>query len=373
MLEQGHNHLLIIASLAVALMAGFTGLSLTRGASGITLSQRKLVVSMSAVVLGSGIWSMHFVAMLGLRLSVEFYYDALTTLISALVAILITGIALLIVHFGTRTPGRITLAGTCLGLGIPAMHYIGMYGIQVAKPVYSVSGIVFAVLCSIALCILSFWISYGDRKDRNILYGTAAFGLSVFAVHFVAMAGTGFVESPNDGHTSLWIGNEGLALGVAISSFLISGAFLLAGVTFAAPGRNTDPADNLSPPAASHGVDETVKVETIKGRLPYEKEGKMHFLPEDEIAAVRAEGHYTFLYHKTGRLFCPLSISDVEKRIKSSEFFRCHRSYLVNAAFVTSFERKKDNGVCFFDSTTPLEKAPVSRSFLKAVREKLGA
>ena len=49
-------------------MAGFTGLSLTLGASGMTLAQRKLAVSMSAVVLGSGIWSMHFVGMLGLQL-----------------------------------------------------------------------------------------------------------------------------------------------------------------------------------------------------------------------------------------------------------------------------------------------------------------
>ena len=56
MLDVSHNPLLVIASLAVALMAGFTGLSLTRGASRLQPAQRKRVVAMSAVALGGGIW-----------------------------------------------------------------------------------------------------------------------------------------------------------------------------------------------------------------------------------------------------------------------------------------------------------------------------
>ena len=99
MLNFSHDYRMVIASLAVALMAGFTGLSLTRGASKLPVGQRKLVVSMAAVALGGGIWSMHFVAMLGLQLPILFYYDALVTLILALLAILITGVALLLLTF----------------------------------------------------------------------------------------------------------------------------------------------------------------------------------------------------------------------------------------------------------------------------------
>ncbi len=49
---------------------------------------RKLSVSLAAVALGGGIWSMHFVAMLGLQLPIPIYYDAMIMLGSALVAIL---------------------------------------------------------------------------------------------------------------------------------------------------------------------------------------------------------------------------------------------------------------------------------------------
>ena len=50
-LDYSHNPWLVAASLAVALMAGFTGLSLTRGASHLDEGRRKLVVALAAVVL----------------------------------------------------------------------------------------------------------------------------------------------------------------------------------------------------------------------------------------------------------------------------------------------------------------------------------
>ena len=371
MLEQGHNPILILASLAIALMAGFTGLSLTQGASAMEIWRRKIVVAMSAVALGSGIWSMHFVAMLGLRLPVPFFYDALTTMISAFVAILLTGLALLVVHFGERTPQRIALAGVFTGAGISAMHYIGMSGIQTVRPVYSTFGIGLAIASALVLCVASFWISYGHRESRNILLGTIGFGISVVAVHYIAMAGTGFVVVEGVEHTGYWLSNEALAFGVTFSSFIISAAFLLVGVTFAAriaqgpgdtPQGGTTPMQNAAPtgpPPATNNI-------------PFEKDGRTHFVPDDEVFAVRAEGRYTIVYHKTGRLFCPWSISEFEKRGVSQNLIKCHRSYLVNPKRVSSFERKKDNGVCHFEPGAPLDMLPVSRSYLKEIRDRLG-
>lgn len=374
MLEHGHNLLLVVAAFAVAVMAGFTGLSLTQGASSMSVARRKTAVSMSAVALGSGIWSMHFVAMLGMTLPVPFHYDALVTLISALVAILLTGVALLLVHFGDRTAPRITLAGVCVALGILAMHYVGMSGIEDVEPVYTWQGVTVAVFASLALCIASFWISYGERTSRNILFGTLVFGIAVFAVHFVAMAGTHFVQSDGPTSEGLWLSNEVLAFAVTISSFLISGAFLLAGVSFVGQAENVPDTEPSVDEFAPEVQPQTVGVQGSAGpiRLPYERDGRTHFVPDNEIRAIRAEGRYTFLYHPLGRLFCPLAISEVEKKLASSTFVKCHRSYLINKEHVISFERKKDNGVVYFDGEAHIEKAPVSRSFLKDIRATLG-
>ncbi|MEP4194390.1 MAG: MHYT domain-containing protein [Aliishimia sp.] len=372
MLEHGHNHLLVIASLAIALMSGFTGLSLTRGASTMPTGRRKLVVSMAAVALGSGIWSMHFVAMLGMTLPVPFHYDALITLISALAAILLTGVALLIVHFGDRTPLRITFAGVCVGLGVVAMHYIGMSGIQDVRAVYSPLGVASAFGAALVLCVSSFWISYGNRDHKNILIGTLVFGTAVVAVHFVAMTGTHFVEVAGATPRGVWLSNEVLAFGVTLSSFVISGAFLLVGVTFATQLTASDAEQENEPTESPEPEADTDMPVPVAGKLPFEKNGHIQFVTDDEVTAIRAEGRYTFLYHTTGRLFCPWSISTMEKRLSNANFVKCHRSYLINTQFVTGFERKKDNGVCSFDGSAHIDKAPVSRTYLASVRDSLG-
>jgi diguanylate cyclase len=365
--DAGHDYRLVLASLAVAMMAGFTGLSLTRGASKLPPARRKVVVSMSAVALGGGIWSMHFVAMLGLQLPFLFFYDALITLISALVAILITGIALLVLHFLPRSKASITGAGVIIGIGIPIMHYIGMSGMELCRPVYTPVGLVLAFAASILLSTAAVWLAYSERGRRNILLGTVGFGLAVFSVHFLAMAGTSF--QPLQGVTAVGpaIGNESLALLVTLSAFLISAAFLLTGVTFA-------PEAVPAPAVPAQTVAETpVPLAPVPGatRIPYERENRIFFLDAAQVAAVRAEGHYTILYHRAEKLFCPWSISEAEKRLTPG-FLRVHRSYLINPRLVTGFERLKDTGLCFFDGVEPAMKVPVSRSHLTAVREALG-
>ncbi len=359
MLDYSHNAWLVAASLAVALMAGFTGLYLTHGASRLDSQRRKLVVALAAVILGGGIWSMHFVAMLGLQLPILFYYDALITLISALVAILMVGLALLLLHFRPRTPQTMIGSGVIVGLGIVVMHYIGMAGMQLCRPVYNVLDVLLSTLASVMLSVAAIWVAYGNRTQRNILLGTVCFGLAVFTMHFVATGLTDFVASDSAGGAGPVLDNQVLAMGVTVSVFLICGAFLLTGISFIEPKEQ--PTDEPAPEPA-----------TLRAGVPFEREGQTFFTEPASIAAIRAEGHYTVLYIDAEKLFCPWSITEAEARLKPDGFLRAHRSYLVNPKHVSSFERHKDNGTCYFDGVDALAKVPVSRSRLTDIREALG-
>jgi NO-binding membrane sensor protein with MHYT domain len=178
---------------------------------------------------------MHFVAMLGIQMPVLFYYYAAITLASALLAILIVGSALLLLHFRERTPVTLSAAGALVGFGILAMHYVGMAGLQLCRAVYTSSGIFLAVVSAVVLCIEAFWIACGQRTNRSILLGTLCFGTAVSAVHFAAMAGTNFVAVPTLQEFGPAMSNETLAMGVILSSFVIFGAFLWVGATFLDP------------------------------------------------------------------------------------------------------------------------------------------
>lgn len=373
MLEYSHDSMLVFASMAVSLMASFTGLSLTRGISVLPPAQRKLRVVMAAIALGGGIWSMHFVAMLGLKLPILYYYDALTTLMSALVAILMVGVALLVMHFRPRTIATTVLAGSIVGLGIPIMHYIGMSGMQLCRPVYTPLAVVLAVISSVALGIGSIAIAYGQRTHRNILLGTITFGCAVFAVHFLAMAGTNFTLVSGAPAAIAAIDNAVLAIIVTLISFVICGAFLLSSVTFL-PQTDTKPAPEPPEavpmvPLASNAPEPSAPP---LSSIPFQRDGQIQFIRPEDVSALRAEGHYTLLYAGQRKLFCQWSISDADARLSECGFVRCHRSYLINPAHVSRFERKKDNGFCDFESSPALGSVPVSRSRLNEVRAALG-
>lgn len=368
MLNVSHNPWLVAASLIVALIAGFTGLTMTRGLSQMSVARRKLSIGLAAIALGGGIWSMHFVAMLGLQMPILFYYDAAITLASALVAILVVGLALLILHFFPRTPAVLVGSGCLVGLGVMAMHYLGMAGLELCRATYTPLGIIVAGISSCALNSLAFTIAYSKRTGRNILLGTVCFGMAVFLVHFVAVYGTSFEAIPETSHVGPRLSNEVLAMFVVLTTFVLCGAFLFSSVTVLIPAENSEALDPVVQDAVPPSI--PAMPQSVQ-QIPFEKDGQTMFVDLSDVAAVRAEGHYTHLYTIAGQRFCIWSITEAEKRLKGTEFVKTHRSYLVNPARVASFERKKDNGICRFDQDD-MPPVPVSRSRLKEVREALG-
>lgn len=366
-LQFGHNGWLVAVALIVALVAGFTGLSLTKDLSSKSLSQRKIAVALASMALGGGIWSMHFVAMLGLQLPILFYYDAAITLASALIAVLIVAVALGLLHFTQRTTGTIIAAGATTGLGILVMHYVGMAGLQLCRAVYSPIGIALSSGAALLLCTLAFYVAYHVRNDRNILLGTACFGGAVFAVHFLAMAGTNFIAVDQITEFGPTISNETMAIGVILSSFVIFGAFLWVSATFLAPDdASPEPSSAPEPPLPPELPLSPAAPKPLS--IPCERDGARVFLRAEDVAFIRADGHYTQVYADKERLFCAWPITEAINRLGPSGFLQVHRSYLVNPAKIARFERAKDKGTVTFQAES-LPPAPVSRSKVKEVQE----
>ena len=370
-LDFDHNLLLLSMSCLVAFVAGFTGLSLTRNLADKTVQQKAFSVALASVALGGGIWSMHFVAMLGLQLPVLFYYDAAITLMSALIAILIVGAALILLHFVERTTTVIVSAGALVGVGILVMHYIGMAGLELCRAVYTPTGVMVSSVVAVLLCILAFWAAYGQRTNRNILIGTLCFAVAVCSVHFLAMAGTNFVAEPVSSEFGPRMSNEVLAVGVILSSFVIFGAFLWVGITYLVPATATADVEGFALDDFVPTPPERPKPMPISLKIPCERDGGKVFVSPSDVVLLRADGRYTQIYTKDDRLFCVWPITEASKRLLPEGFLQTHRSYLVNPRAVKRFERTKDKGRCHFggDDTPPV---PVSRSKLKETQDALG-
>ena len=90
----------------------------------------------------------------------------------------------------------------------------------------------------------------------------------------------------------------------------------------------------------------------------------------DDIVAVHANAHYTYIFDGAAKLFCPLPISDVEARLDASRFIRVHRSHIVNVDRIVDLRRAGDSGLIELaaaDRYTVL----VSRSRVGSLRSRL--
>ena len=198
-----YDLLLVIVSYIISVFGSYTGLQLV----GQIQPQKKdgdmFWLTFAAISLGGGaIWSMHFIAMLAYKLPITVTYDLELTLLSMVVAIIVTGISLaMIVRLPELKISKLLIAGTIMGLGVASMHYMGMMAMQLAATM-SHSHVI--VMLSIAIAIVAataaLWIAFNVQVWWQKLISAFIMGIAVCGMHYTAMVGVTF--TPNAGGIS---------------------------------------------------------------------------------------------------------------------------------------------------------------------------
>ena len=132
---QHYHHGLVLLSLLVAMLASYTALTL---AMRIRLAAGVAAWAWLAgggFAMGVGIWAMHFVGMLALTLPIQIAYDVWITLASMAIAVVVSTFALRIASRVQVTRRTLIAAGIAMGIGICSMHYVGMAAIEIAPPI----------------------------------------------------------------------------------------------------------------------------------------------------------------------------------------------------------------------------------------------
>jgi NO-binding membrane sensor protein with MHYT domain len=180
----------------------------------------------AAVALGGiGIWSMHFIGMVAYDPGVPVAYEAAPTMLSLLAAIVISGFALYLAGRRGRFTVRGWLAGSVLaGLGICAMHYLGMRAMNMrAIVIWHPGTIALSIAIAIAAAAVALWLAFHvDRRSRQI---AAAFvmGVAVCLMHYTGMSAATLIctVQADPGH---WLVNNAyLDLLVLVASLVVFG------------------------------------------------------------------------------------------------------------------------------------------------------
>jgi NO-binding membrane sensor protein with MHYT domain len=365
---------LVLLSIVMAIQGAYVGLSLAAQIGEATGTRRRLLLAGSTVSLAVAIWTMHFVGMLAVRQPFQVDYLVFPTLLSFLVCAIVVGGAVYATSSGPLTVLRLTLSSCLMGGGIFAMHYIGMNALDASTyMIHDPIHVAASMAIAIAASGLALWLATGRGGRPPLVLSSAAFGVAVSGMHYTAMAGVTLYPFVTASSGAPALSTDILAIVVAVVAFCISGIFLLlllpdsaraAPQSVAVPGGEsmprTVPEIAAAPSAMSAAADADSNPEFGRGtyaplggvggpprrfarHLPIERDGGTHFLAVEQVVAVHANAHYTYVFDGNDKLFCPLAIGDVESRLDNSRFVRVHRSHIVNIDRVVGYKRSGDN------------------------------
>ena len=221
-----YNYWLVVLSVLVATLASYTALDLT---SRITASKgraAKLWLLGGAFSMGTGIWSMHFIGMLAFSLPVPMGYDVPVTLLSMLIAIVVSGFALYTVSRSKLTARNLLTGGVLMGIGIASMHYTGMAAMETSPPIQYdpalfVASVVIAIGASLAALSIAFTLRTESLWMIYAKYGAAVvMGFAITGMHYTGMAAARFAPDTICLTGSL-VDNSWMAGTIAVITFMV--------------------------------------------------------------------------------------------------------------------------------------------------------
>jgi NO-binding membrane sensor protein with MHYT domain len=389
-----HEPWLVALSIIVAIQGAYVGLSLAVQIGDAVGTRRRLLLAGAAFSLGVAVWAMHFVGMLAAHLPFPIDYLVFPTLLSFLVCVIVVGAAVYATSSGPLTLLRLILSACLMGAGIFSMHYIGMAALHAsAHMLHAPANVAASMGVAIAASGLALWLAAGRGGRPPLILSAIAFGIAVSGMHYTAMAGVTLFPHPTAPSGAPALSTDLLAIVVAVVAFGVSGIFLLILVpdhTRPAPLRGSATAD--TPEAPSQAIRDAYQVpdpspELGRGtfaplggigapprrfarHLPFERDGATHFVAVDDVVAVHANAHYTYIFDGNDELFCPLAIGDVESRLDNDRFVRVHRSHIVNIERVVGYKRSGDNEMVEMHGGPPV---PVSRSRVGLLKSRVAA
>ncbi|MCF3118404.1 hypothetical protein IPZ68_01590 [Streptomyces arenae] len=188
-----------VLSYAMACIGAALGLRCTVRALGASGRSRRNWLVTAASALGTGIWTMHFVAMLGFGVTgTEIRYNVPLTLLSLMVAMAVVGAGVFAVGYGRDRGRALVLGGLTTGLGVASMHYLGMAALRLHggvryDPLLVGASVVIAVVAATA----ALWAGLNIKSPAAVAVASLVMGAAVSSMHYTGMLAVSVRVTPS--------------------------------------------------------------------------------------------------------------------------------------------------------------------------------
>lgn len=238
LVHASHNLGLVVLSLLVVFISSCAAFYMAHtNRQAAALSHRRVSLLCASMVLGLGIWAMHFIGMLAMRLPTAVHYDPLGTGLSIIPGMVAAWLALWSLQSVNPSNTRILVSATMAALGIGAMHYSGIAAMRLDGRMLfdlplSVLSLLAGLMCSVVAFVCQRIIySYGvDRLHWSWrLLPPLLMSLAIASMHYISMLALRVaVQAPQQpGAQAQMEHSESLPLLIAAMSFVV---FLILGL-----------------------------------------------------------------------------------------------------------------------------------------------
>jgi NO-binding membrane sensor protein with MHYT domain len=228
---------LVCASVVIAILGSYAALDLTRRSADANGWARRLLIIGGGVTMGLGIWSMHFIGMLALRMRMPVSYDYPLVALSLFAAVAGASMSLAVVTRPHVSRRGLLFAGLFMGLATAAMHYIGMDAMQMAAVIHwhvllviaSVAIGVLASLVALSVLVRVSVTSEGFGFTRRAI-AAVLLGFGVAALHYTAMAAATFTPALSARSPHSGLSTDALVVVLVIGAGAMFGALIYGSV-----------------------------------------------------------------------------------------------------------------------------------------------
>jgi signal transduction histidine kinase/NO-binding membrane sensor protein with MHYT domain/DNA-binding response OmpR family regulator len=192
-----YNLGLVALSFAIAVLASYVALDLVgRIRTEQHSRSRHYWLAGAAVTLGAGVWTVHFIAMLAFIMPFPMEYDLLWTLVSLIIAILFSGLALSILQRESCSSPHRIISGLLIAIGLVTMHYMGMEAMKITVSIhYLPRPFILSLIIAFVLVQLALWLAFKSQQDPNkkeLNIGALTMGLAIVGLQYTGIASAVF-------------------------------------------------------------------------------------------------------------------------------------------------------------------------------------
>ncbi|MFI8325780.1 MHYT domain-containing protein [Streptomyces sp. NPDC085529] len=179
-----------VAAFLMACLGGALGLRCTTRSLRHQESFKAGWLALGSTSIGTGIWTMHFIAMMGFSVrQAPIDYDRPITFASLGVAVVMVGIGIFIVGYRGATALTLVTGGTITGLGVATMHYLGMAGMRLPGRIeYDTLTVALSVVIAVVAATTALWAAVSVHGFLASLGASLVMGVAVSGMHYTAMA-----------------------------------------------------------------------------------------------------------------------------------------------------------------------------------------